>query len=249
MAPALPDWVAKLTPAGPQGSELLAMERAKSQINVDGLSDFMFGREVLERQAQILKILQAEKVFDKKDNYFLGRVEKIPVALARAKRLRQLQVEHNWSVEELRTADSLTSEPHPYGLHATMFLVSYVWVVHVGVSGGKLTLATDHAGEPGDAGAKEALPRAGQRLQIHWLLRADGAGPRVECARAGDDGDVEPGGPDIRAAFADSHGVEVVDWIAGAHGELCGCHGAAHSQWQVARSAPVCGSGQGPEDA
>ena len=53
-----PDWVAKLTPSGPQGSELLATERAKSNINIDKLSNFMFGKEALENQARILAILQ-----------------------------------------------------------------------------------------------------------------------------------------------------------------------------------------------
>lgn len=118
-----PDWVAKLTPSGPQGSELLAMERAKSNINIDKLSNFMFGKESLENQAKILAILQAEKVFDKSQNAFMGRVEKFPVALARAKKLRQLQVKHNWSIDDYRVADGLISEPGPYGLHASMFLV------------------------------------------------------------------------------------------------------------------------------
>lgn len=123
MAPP-PDWVAKLTPSGPQGSELLATERAKSNVNIDRLSNFMFGKEALERQARLLAILQKEKVFDKSNNYFLGRVEKFPVALARAKRMRQLQVKHNWDSEELKVVDGLISEPGPYGLHASMFLVS-----------------------------------------------------------------------------------------------------------------------------
>lgn len=123
MAPP-PDWVAKLTPAGPQGTELLAMERAKSNIDVDKLTDYMFGREAVERQARVLALMENDKVFDKSNNYFMGRVEKFPVALARGKRMRQLQVEHNWDVEDYRVADALESEPNPYGLHASMFLVS-----------------------------------------------------------------------------------------------------------------------------
>ncbi|KFX87306.1 hypothetical protein V490_08366 [Pseudogymnoascus sp. VKM F-3557] len=119
-----PDWVAKLTPSGPQGSELLATERAKSNINIEKLSNFMFGKEALENEAKILAILQSEKVFDKSNNAFLGRVEKFPVALARAKKLRQLQVKHNWSTEDYRIADGLISEPGPYGLHASMFLTA-----------------------------------------------------------------------------------------------------------------------------
>ena len=126
-----PDWVAKLTPSGPQGSELLATERAKSNINIDKLSNFMFGKEALENNAKILAILQSEKVFDKSQNAFMGRVEKFPVALARAKKLRQLQVKHNWTIDDYRVADGLISEPGPYGLHASMFLVCSPTVVPV----------------------------------------------------------------------------------------------------------------------
>jgi hypothetical protein len=44
--------------------------------------------------------------------------------LARAKRLRQLQVKHKWNRDEYMTANELISEPGPYGLHASMYLVS-----------------------------------------------------------------------------------------------------------------------------
>ena len=62
----------KLTPSGPQGSELLEQERAQSNIPVKKLSDFMFSREVLAMQERILTILKAENVFDKSQNYFDG---------------------------------------------------------------------------------------------------------------------------------------------------------------------------------
>lgn len=119
-----PEWVTALKPSGPQGSELLAAERAKSNISVERLSNFLFTKEVLERQSRVLSILEAEKVFDKSANYFDGRVDKFQTALARAKRMRQLQVKHNWSRDEYMVANELVSEPGPYGLHATMFLVS-----------------------------------------------------------------------------------------------------------------------------
>lgn len=118
-----PDWVKKLKPSGPQGSELLAAERAKSNINVEKLSDFLFTKEVRERQARVLDILTKEKVFDKSQNYFDGRVDKFKTALARAKRLRQLNDEHKWSWEDYVAANELISEPGPYGLHASMYLV------------------------------------------------------------------------------------------------------------------------------
>lgn len=122
--PSNPEWVKALKPAGPQGSELLAQERAKSDLNVDQLAEFMFTKEILQRNERILNILLAEPVFDKSQNYFRGRNARIEAALARGKRLQQLQVQHNWSKDEFETANSLISEPTPYGLHASMFLVT-----------------------------------------------------------------------------------------------------------------------------
>ncbi|KAI9739386.1 MAG: fatty-acyl coenzyme A oxidase [Claussenomyces sp. TS43310] len=119
-----PEWVKKLTPASPQGSDLLKAEREKSNISVERLSNFLFTKKVLKRRAYILKILQAEKVFDKSQNYFDGRVDRFQTALARAKRLRQLQVKHEWNDDEYMVANDLISEPGPYGLHASMYLTT-----------------------------------------------------------------------------------------------------------------------------
>jgi hypothetical protein len=118
-----PQWVKDLKPAPPQGTDLIKVEREKSKISVERLSNFLFTKEVLERQQRILDILQADKVFDKSHNYFDGRVDRFKTALARAKRLRQLQVKHNWDRDEYMTANELISEPGPYGLHASMYLV------------------------------------------------------------------------------------------------------------------------------
>ena len=122
MAP--PEWVKKLTPSSPQGSELLREERSKSSLPVEKLSHFLFTSEYLERKARILKVLQAEKVFDKSQNYFQGRSDRFQAALARAKRLQQLTVKNKWSKDEFEMAIELISEPGPYGLHASMFLVT-----------------------------------------------------------------------------------------------------------------------------
>ena len=118
-----PQWVKKLTPSGPQGSELLEQERASSSISVQRLSEFLFTKEILNRQDKLLNILQGEKVFDKSQNYFAGREARFETALARAKKLRLLAVQHRWSNEEYVMASELISEPGPYGLHASMFLV------------------------------------------------------------------------------------------------------------------------------
>ncbi|KAF2667106.1 acyl-CoA oxidase [Microthyrium microscopicum] len=123
MAP-VPPWVKKLRPAEPLGSQLLDAERAKSSIPVDKLTLFLYGQEFIDIKAKILKILQAEPLFDKSQNYFQGRVERWEKSLARAKRLRQLAVEHDWSLEDHNVAVDLIAEPIPYMLHGTMFLLT-----------------------------------------------------------------------------------------------------------------------------
>jgi len=120
-----PQWVKDLKPSPPQGVDLIQAERDQSKISVEKLSNFLFTKEVLERQERILQILQSEKVFDKSQNYFDGRVDRFKTALARAKRLRQLQVKHNWSRDDYMVANELISEPGPYGLHASMYLVCF----------------------------------------------------------------------------------------------------------------------------
>ena len=119
-----PSWVKDLTPAGPQGTELLRQERAQSNVPVEQLSEFLFTKKVLARQDKILNLLKAEKVFDKSQNYFSGRETRFVTALARQKRLQQLNIQHKWSRDEYIMASELISEPGPYGLHVSMFLVS-----------------------------------------------------------------------------------------------------------------------------
>lgn len=118
-----PQWVKDLKPGGPQGSELLQMERNASDLNVKKLSEFLHTKKEIERKDRILKVLEAENVFDKSQNYFAGRIDRFETSLARAKRLRQLHVKLGWSKEDFNTANELLSESTPYRLHDSMFLV------------------------------------------------------------------------------------------------------------------------------
>ncbi len=170
-----PQWVKDLKPSPPQGVELIEAERDKSNISVEKLSTFLFTKEVLERQDRVLKILKAEKVFDKSQNYFDGRVDKFKTALARAKRLRQLQVQHNWTQDEFIVANDLISEPGPYGLHASMYLVSF----SPALPAVYLLNATDHSPRPGHPRAAQTLPRARRSVQVHWLLCSNRAWPWI----------------------------------------------------------------------
>lgn len=120
----IPDWVKALKPAGQPGPEILQEERNKSNISVERLKELIHGKEALEREARILPILQGEKIFDKSQTHSLGRVERIQLSLAKGKRIQQLREQHKWSNDDFMTAYHLLSEPTPYGLHATMFLVS-----------------------------------------------------------------------------------------------------------------------------
>jgi acyl-CoA oxidase len=118
-----PDWVKSLKPSGVQGHELLAAERANSNVPVAQLEELLHTKEVIERKAKLLSLLKSEKVFDKSQNYFKGRTDRFERALAREKRLRILKKEHNWTFEDFRTATELVGEPGPYGLHDSMFKV------------------------------------------------------------------------------------------------------------------------------
>ena len=129
-----PQWVKNLKPSSPQGADLLKAERNKSKISVEKLSNFLFTKEALDQKERVLQILQSEKVFDKSNNYFDGRVDRFITALARAKKLRQLQVKHNWTRDEYIVASELISEPGPYGLHASMYLVSLMATMSVGTT-------------------------------------------------------------------------------------------------------------------
>lgn len=122
MSPA-PDWVKKLKPSGPQGSELLQQERDQSNVSVGKLAELLHTKEVLERQDRVLSIVEPEKVFDKALSHSLGRVERLKGSLAKAKRLHQLKIRHGWSEDDFIMANNLVGEPTVYGLHASMFLV------------------------------------------------------------------------------------------------------------------------------
>lgn len=116
-----PKWVQSLRPSGSQGHELLSAERAASAVRDDELAIFMFTESILKRDAGILQILKADPTFNKRNNYYAGRVDRIRTALARGKRLQQLSTKHGWTEDEYQVAYDLIGEATPYGLHAGMF--------------------------------------------------------------------------------------------------------------------------------
>lgn len=145
-----PSWVDTLRPSDPQGSELLQQERGQSDLPVEKLSEFLFTKDVLARQDKILDILTAEQIFDKTRNYFDGREDRFKTALARQKRLQQLSVKHKWSRDEYQMASELISEPGPYGLHVSMFLVRRPGLAQIPLLR-RLTACIDHVKRPRNA--------------------------------------------------------------------------------------------------
>lgn len=181
--PTPPNWVKALKPSGPQGSELLEKERAQSNVNVEKLSELLHTKQALDRQQFLLALLQPEKVFDKSQNHSLGRVERLQRSLGKAKRLQQLAEQHKWSMEELHAANELIGEPTPYGLHASMFLVSRLNPTR------RITLtAFVSIGDPPrtrNPRAAQAVPRTRSKIRDYWLLRSNRARSRIERAWLG----------------------------------------------------------------
>lgn len=120
--PSNPDWVNKLKPASPQGTDILSEERAKSNVNVDQLAEFLFTKKTLQQKEALLKLLESESTFDKSKNYFEGREDKILGALARGKHLEKLSQKFNWTQEQFEHAYHLLGETSPLAMHYKMFM-------------------------------------------------------------------------------------------------------------------------------
>ncbi|MCJ1272696.1 fatty-acyl coenzyme A oxidase [Puttea exsequens] len=121
--PSQPEWVQSLIDSVEE-SHNLDLERRQSSIDVQKLAYFLFTRKLLERRRDILDVLEADPVFEKFQNHYLGPVDKLEVAIRRGKRLHQLAVKHAWSDDDYQTAADLIGESDPYGLHASLFLVT-----------------------------------------------------------------------------------------------------------------------------
>src|SRR5690554_3370411 len=96
-----------LPPSEPQGSDLLAQERAKTTFSVHELSTFLYGEAYLERQERLLALIEDEPAFDKSDRYFLGRTERFAHALRKDHAIVKMAQKHQWTQEEFSHAESL----------------------------------------------------------------------------------------------------------------------------------------------
>ncbi|PWN40780.1 putative acyl-CoA oxidase [Ceraceosorus guamensis] len=113
-----------LKPAGLNGPEQLAIERRKASFDVGQMTEYLYGKEYLERQAQLVELLSKDPALDKSGLNYMGRVEKFRAALKKDKRLAVLAREHNWDSNTIAHAEKLCDLPGPFGLHKSMFLTT-----------------------------------------------------------------------------------------------------------------------------
>ena len=117
----MPDFTDHLKPLY-DGQATLAAERNRSAVNVQELSRHLLSRDgFLERQNRIVKILERERLFSKRQQMNLSRPERYYLGLARAKKLRRMVYQHKWDQEDHRMAEYLVDEMSPYHLHMGMF--------------------------------------------------------------------------------------------------------------------------------
>lgn len=119
------DFSDELKPADPQGPDILTQERMRSDINVEQLAQHLFHRgDFLQRQKKILNIVEKVKVFSKRNRLNLARPDRYHLALAQAKELRRLTLQHGWDDGDYEMAAYLLGDVGPYSLHTVMFSTS-----------------------------------------------------------------------------------------------------------------------------
>ncbi|KAL9010980.1 MAG: hypothetical protein Q9173_004142, partial [Seirophora scorigena] len=108
----------------PEGSDLLQRERAQSNLPLEKLSDFLFTKEVLDRQDRILSILTSEKVFDKSQNYFNGREYFDCYA--------QTEPGHGSNVRGLETTATWNPDDKTFTIHSPTLTAAEWWIGSLG---------------------------------------------------------------------------------------------------------------------
>ena len=87
------------------GASILAKERQRSNVDVDELSEHLFGKQYLDRQRRVLEAIKRDKIFSKSNQANLSRPDRYRLALARGKRMRQLMDEQSWEEDDLLMAE------------------------------------------------------------------------------------------------------------------------------------------------
>ncbi|PWN49908.1 putative acyl-CoA oxidase [Violaceomyces palustris] len=115
-----------LKPAGTPGSTLLAIERKKASFDTKQMSEYLYGKEYLEKDAELVALLTSDTTgaFDKSNWNYLGRTEKFRLALKKDKRIAQLAREHGWDRETINHVESLCDFMGPFSVHRSMYLTT-----------------------------------------------------------------------------------------------------------------------------
>ncbi|KAJ3023886.1 hypothetical protein HKX48_000072 [Thoreauomyces humboldtii] len=110
-----------LAPAGPQGHESLAKERAGASFDVNELSVLLHGQDSLDADREMLDIVSNDPVFDKSTWYSQGREERFAGAMARGRHMVEVARKRGWDDATIHRCMMLIDEPGPYVLHFHMF--------------------------------------------------------------------------------------------------------------------------------
>ncbi|TPX31171.1 acyl-CoA oxidase [Synchytrium microbalum] len=111
-----------LVPSAPHGVEVLAVERSNATFKVDEMTSILYNKARLERERKVLKVMESEPVFSKRERFFQGRTERFYHAMQMMKRIAVLKKELNWTDEDFGIACELVDQPLPIALHVGMFL-------------------------------------------------------------------------------------------------------------------------------
>ncbi|GAA5866348.1 hypothetical protein JCM1840_004092 [Sporobolomyces johnsonii] len=109
-------------PIGTPGTRLLEIERSKASFCPDDLTEFLYGKDYLERVNRILPVLENDPAFDKSQIHYMDRGDKFRHGLAKEKRLVQVSRELGWDEEDNKVAEELLDMPAAFGLHKSMFM-------------------------------------------------------------------------------------------------------------------------------
>ncbi|KAI8917510.1 acyl-CoA dehydrogenase/oxidase [Powellomyces hirtus] len=110
-----------LTPAGPQGHESLALERAKASFDVNELTLLLHGKESLEQTARVLEVCENDPVFNKDNFFFESRTERFKGSMERGKHIMDICRERGWDDKMIWKFFTIVDEPGPLFLHFSMF--------------------------------------------------------------------------------------------------------------------------------
>ncbi|CAG8438346.1 4787_t:CDS:2 [Ambispora gerdemannii] len=94
-----------LKTADPQGSDILAAERAKATFSVKDLALLTYGKEFFDIKDRVLSVIENDPTFDKNELYYMGRTE-----------------ENKWGPDETSIAYWLIDIPGVFSVHRSMFI-------------------------------------------------------------------------------------------------------------------------------